>query len=228
MADFFLNTLGEAFDAVVKYVASTCVDGTTPTSGWAVSYNPAVDALAPCFRLLSSVDAQNNRWYINEGLSAPYLPVRYLATQQGTNRDLVISATGTDEDFVTFNNAASQLAFAIYYVIGQLSGYTIAEIASSGQTFDGRAAVGYLRFGWLLYQGEDQVFVTTSCYNPAMGPIPYGFRFGNSQLFVPGPVSNVTQVVNIPPQPLPQDLDVSVNQGQAILSINSRTTTILP
>jgi hypothetical protein len=228
MADFYFNTVGEAWIAAASYVGANCIDGSTPVAGWNFGYFLASGTTPAKLQLFSSLDWQNNTWWFKDGFSYPNIPARYILFQPQLNEPIMCTGSGTDDTFVTFDHAASTLNVSFVSAIRDLTGYSLDGLAFNTRIFPGKSADALNFQSYRFFNDTDQIYIAFIWINQTMLPDNYGIQLPIVQSFGNQPIINVSQVVSIPPATPPLDLDVSVNQGQAILSVVSRTTTMIP
>ncbi len=228
MADSYYNTIGDMWLGVIQYCKTViCVDVfsySTITMSWTNGWSGGAGYVT--IDLDSGALVQN--FWAGETFGTAVLPLGYVVREQGLQNFLdvdyaYVSGAPNDIQFVSYKLFSLHVSMIANQCAVSAGFLTETNIVLSGMT----NPVAYI-LGATYYSLKDFAVVTmvnvNQKYKGALYPLsqPYQQTYGD-QLIV-----NASPVINVPPAPLPLDIDVGINQGQAILSVNSMTTTMLP
>ncbi len=228
VADSYYNTIGEMWLGVIQFCETViCVDAftySTITMSWTNGWSGGAGYVT--IDLDSGTLVQN--FWAGETNGTAVLPLGYVVRETGLQNFLDADYTYTagapnDIQFVSYKLFALHVSLIANQCAVSAGFLTETSITLSGMT----NPVAYI-LGATYYSLKDFAVVTmvnvNQKYKGALYPLstPYQQTYGGVQVITGG---GGTVIVNQPP---PLDLDVSVNQGQAILSVLSKTTTMLP
>lgn len=228
MADFYYSTLGAAWLAVTSYLGEriTTLGDSFPTISF--TWTASSGAVAGFWTLSGGSGAVDGNFYAGETVGAVAIPIGYVLRQPGFGVPVVFNAQNPGGIGFGITNVAFAVAFARYYCFTQVCGVTSLSYGTHTGTLPGMS--GEVICSWDEMWGTatevcvDIWTIVNEYYNAAPWGIskPYAPSYGS---VIVSTQTNPAVVINESP---PVDLDVSVNQGQAILSVLSRTTTMLP
>lgn len=228
LIEFHLRTPGDAFTAMVQWVKDNClVVGSTITSisGF---YNQVASGTPAYFVLTTATPDNSVRFYTIEPTYNNLLPMQYAVRQPGMSMDLVCNYVDPGGGVVKLHDCFIALFVAKVVGIAYSTGVGNNTYGIWDLTIPGKASPCATLATQGYWTDNDMVVDTDVAINNAYGTSPYSITlpankvFAVGQYLVPG---SVGATINTPP---PMDVDVSINQGQAILSVLSRTTTMIP
>lgn len=228
MVEIYNRTVGEAYSAMISYIVTNALTAGDVLTYIAGGYTTFSGSTPGYFLLQISPPSTDVRFYIRESLLGVPLPLQYVVRQPGMGAGLVCNfpdpgggVIGLTECFdAAFSNKLGAIAN-----ICSISG---VPLGGGNFTFAGQPKPCTRASGFILYSADDVAVINDVGINQAF--VPTGFEittpaqmiFPVGQYLIPGS-AGVT--INNPP---PLDVDVAINQGQAIFSVLSRTTTMIP
>jgi len=228
MADYFYRTTAEAFVALKQFLQANLMDGTVAsgTVDCTVSYGGFGTPLY--YNLTSPLPSSPDRFYFAEVTVGRPIPVSLLSREQGLNSAIVVSFADPGPGYYTFRDWAiflRSILVSTYYNACGASPIFLGE-------YDANIGGGGIAAIWL-----GDLYLTENDINQSIAlSVNTHYLVGNFPLTSPvNLVYPTTSNVALPGAPQvvinqapPLDTDVSINNGQAILSVISRTITMLP
>ncbi len=228
MADHYYNTIGEAWLGMMEFSITHFLGGTTLQAGWVITWSAASVGVPATFIAISATPASFNRYIIKESLTSPGIPIRSILMEPGFNTILVCASDVTDPTYVNFEHLLTYAMDAMRQLVASMTGYTATWEGSHDKIWPGMGGAGYLMYTYRYESDTDICRQMISCFNNAWKPDAFDFQQPFAPSYGPQVVVNNSVTLSSGPAAPPMDLDISINQGQAILSVLSKTTTMLP
>jgi len=229
VANYYYRSISDAFRGMVDWVGGTLLPAVVVNSG----INMGFEQFGPPgsqmgFWVISPLPSSPDIFFAAEALYTRSMEMAWIARQPG----LTLGLSGTFEDppdgYYGFTQAVVKIHEAFYLCMVATTGATHVTVGGTYVDFDGVHNCGAV---WLdLYKtANDLIVMPMYMLNNKYGPSPLEISQpfacvypseGNIQSLSAGKVT-----INQAP---PLDTDVSINNGQAILSVISRTITMLP
>jgi hypothetical protein len=228
ITNYYFLTIGEAWLAFANFVASLVSAGNTPSAGFGISVVAGSPSANGYIVVYWGATTAYNYYYFREGRYAPNIPFRQVLTQPEFGVPIQMSDTGNPSGTLTFTSVIGSMTFAKGQIIATQCGQTYRVGGVSDYGFPSAPLVMVATVSAYVTDGIDLIVTSDAYINTAAALDAAGVWLPNSPVL---PTLQVVSsggggvVVNAAP---PMDLDVSVNQGQAILSVYSRTTTMIP
>jgi len=226
--EFFFRTPGEAFTAMVQWVKDNCLSTGATITSISGFYNQVAAGTPAYFVLTTATPTDTVRFYTLEPSYGSVLPLQYAVRQTGMSMSLVCTYLDPGGGVVTLHDCFVALFVSKVVGIAYSTGCGNNTYGIWDLTIPGKAAPCATLGTQGYWNDSDIVIDNDVVINNAYGTSPYEITLPANKVFpvgqylIPGGGSTI---INTSP---PMDLDVSINQGQAILSVLSRTTTMLP
>lgn len=229
MAAFSYLTLGQAFASLASYIYNTAWQAPTNLTGLSITWTAAVGATPGFFTFTSTTPAITNTFSASESTGAPTLRLASLVREAEFQLEARVSATETAAPHATMSDFNSALTTALVAALKQcVNGTNTATsqvtIALTGNnTTTQRTLICGVG---ILSSNFDVAVVLVPVTNDKFATLAQACTFPNA------PVSYTNVLAPVPAQAVtvsvgpPLDMDVAINQGQAILSVLSKTTTM--
>ena len=229
MADYYYRSIGDAFRGLVNWSQANLLDGTVPNTSVSMAFTSfGGTGTQTGFYVTSSLPSSPDSFFIAEALVGRVMDLAWIVRQPGLTQGLDGTFPDPSSGFYGFDDIASKIHDCLVGVIAGMTGATHGTFGFYGFSLDGAHTCASAYFdayktandiaAFLLYQ-------TNRAYGPTNIPIsqPFGCVYPNE-----GNIQSLSKpglVINEAPQ---LDADVSINGGQAILSVISRTITFMP
>jgi hypothetical protein len=213
---------------VIQWVESVfCVDSFTYSS-YTMTWTNGSSVAAGFATIDLDSGALTQNFWAGETFGPVFLPLGYVIRQPGLQNFLVADYSFAD-GAPNRMTRVGEFLFSLHVSIvsgtcaASADGFGEAEISQAGMAHN----VGYV-IGCRYTRPDDFAIVLMVSVNKryAVGPfpisLPYQQVYGGVQV-----VQSSTAPITINNAP-PLDVDVAINSGQAIYSVNSKTTTMLP
>jgi hypothetical protein len=228
MANFYFQTHGEAYAAATEFIAGLLNAGGQTQAGVGWGYTAAILPTLGYFALRYNAGANLDLYFVQDSTSDPNVPMRYLVMQPGFQQTLTVAMATQAYPLLSAYVATAFWRQMKDQCFQLAAGATISAVNGCNWQFSGQSDSALWNQFRLISTPVDVVFMCDTMHNtmfeasPAGTPIPMGPTLIAPPSVVSGGGGTVVNVA----QPL--DLDVAINQGQAILSVLSRTTTMIP
>jgi hypothetical protein len=228
MVDIYKATFGQAYMAAIQEIVQNLLNGSTPSAGWYLGYNDPGLPSYPGITINFADSSLDRTYWFADCQGRPGIPVRYLLRQPELSFQITTSDAGFDTSFLTLKAAMDEAFPEVAYIIGLLSGYSEDMVLFDSYTFAGKPQPAALRYEARLHTSTDIVWCGGMFVNEAFVPGPFPIEQPSAGTWWQQATGSALQNITIPAGAPPWDADVAINQGQAIFSVISRTTTMLP
>jgi hypothetical protein len=231
MSAFAYQTVGQAFASLVSYCYNTAWQAPTNLTGLSMTWTAAVGATPGYFTLTSTTPVVSNTFSAAESTGAPTLRLASLVREVEFQLEGRVNAADTSSPRATLSDFNSQLTTVLVAALKQCVNGSNTAVSQSTIALTGNSATTQrtLICGvGILSSNFDVAVVLNPVTNDHFATLAQACTFPNC------PVQYVNQMAPTPVAPTtvtvgsPLDMDVAINSGQAIFSIISKTTTILP